>query len=114
MCCLISVGSHSWPLSFVTLALELRATPRAVQAIAGHATLYLTMGVYARVTDRSKQQAIGAAGRSSLVAGRKQTEQMPACTSIHRVAASTIPHVPRCHVNRTGSTRLAVPADPAQ
>ncbi len=40
--------------------LEHGATPRAVQEIVGHSTLNLTMGVYARVTDRSKQQAIGA------------------------------------------------------
>jgi hypothetical protein len=47
-------------VSFVTLALEHGATPRAVQEIVGHSTLNLTMRVYARVTDRSKQQAIRA------------------------------------------------------
>jgi integrase len=55
-----SVDLHALRVSFVTLALEHGATPRAVQEIVGHSTLNLTMGVYARVTDRSKQQAIGA------------------------------------------------------
>lgn len=54
-----SVDLHALRVSFVTLALEHGATPRAVQEIVGHSTLNLTMGVYARVTDRSKQQAIG-------------------------------------------------------
>ena len=47
-------------VSFVTLALEHGATPKAVQAIVGHATLDLTMNVYARVTEHGKRQAIGA------------------------------------------------------
>ncbi|MHB8974278.1 MAG: tyrosine-type recombinase/integrase [Pirellulaceae bacterium] len=55
-----SVDLHALRVSFVTLALEHGATPRAVQEIVGHATLNLTMRIYARVTDRSKQQAVGA------------------------------------------------------
>jgi hypothetical protein len=53
------VDLHALRVSFVTLALEHGATPRAVQEIVGHATLNLTMGVYARVTDASKRQAVG-------------------------------------------------------
>jgi hypothetical protein len=42
------------------LALEGGANPKAVQAILGHSTLALTMGVYARATDRAKRDAISA------------------------------------------------------
>jgi integrase len=51
---------HSLRVSFTTLALEGGANPKAVQAILGHSTLALTMGIYARATDRAKREAIGA------------------------------------------------------
>ncbi len=53
-----AVDIHSLRVSFTTLALEGGASPKAVQAILGHSTLALTMGVYARATDRAKRQAI--------------------------------------------------------
>ena len=55
-----SVDIHSLRVSFTTLALENGASPKAVQAILGHSTLALTMGVYAKATDRAKRAAIGA------------------------------------------------------
>jgi integrase len=54
-----SVDIHSLRVTFTTLALEHGASPKAVQAILGHSTLALTMGVYARATERSKRDAIG-------------------------------------------------------
>jgi integrase len=53
-----SVDLHALRVTFVTLALEHGATPRAVQEIVGHSTLNLTMGVYARVHDTSKRHAV--------------------------------------------------------
>jgi integrase len=53
-----AVDIHSLRVSFTTLALEGGASPKAVQAILGHSTLALTMGVYARATDRAKRQVI--------------------------------------------------------
>jgi integrase len=55
-----SVDIHSLRVTFTTLALEGGASPKAVQAILGHSTLALTMGVYARATDRSKRDAVAA------------------------------------------------------
>lgn len=55
-----SVDIHSLRVSFTTLALQGGANPKDVQAILGHCTLALTMGVYARVTDCGKRDAIGA------------------------------------------------------
>lgn len=55
-----TVDIHSLRVTFATLAIEGGAHPKAVQAILGHATLDLTMGVYTRATERSKREAIGA------------------------------------------------------
>ncbi|HWA98248.1 MAG TPA: site-specific integrase, partial [Pirellulales bacterium] len=55
-----SIDIHSLRVSFATLSLEHGANPKAVQAILGHSTLALTMSVYARATERSKREAIGA------------------------------------------------------
>ncbi|HUE71012.1 MAG TPA: site-specific integrase [Pirellulaceae bacterium] len=55
-----SVDLHSLRVTFTTLTIDGGANPRAVQAILGHSTLALTMGVYAKVTERSKRDAIGA------------------------------------------------------
>jgi integrase len=53
-----SVDIHSLRVSFTTLALEHGANPKAIQAILGHSTLGLTMGVYARASEKSKRDAI--------------------------------------------------------
>jgi hypothetical protein len=42
------------------LSLEGGASPKAVQTILGHATLDMTMRVYAKATDRSMRDAINA------------------------------------------------------
>ncbi|MHB1036212.1 MAG: tyrosine-type recombinase/integrase [Pirellulales bacterium] len=55
-----TVDIHSLRVTFCTLALENGANPRDVQAILGHATLAMTMSVYAKATDQSKRAAIGA------------------------------------------------------
>jgi integrase len=55
-----SVDLHSLRVTFTTLALENGANPKAVQKILGHSTLAMTMGVYARGTDKSKREAINA------------------------------------------------------
>ncbi len=55
-----SVDIHSLRVTFTTLALENGAPPKAVQAILGHSTLALTMGVYAKATDRAKRAAVSA------------------------------------------------------
>lgn len=54
-----SVDIHSLRVTFTTLSLEHGASPKAIQTILGHSTLALTMGVYARATDRTKREAIG-------------------------------------------------------
>ena len=53
-----SVDLHSLRVTFTTLALEHGASPKAIQEILGHSTLSMTMGVYARATERSKREAI--------------------------------------------------------
>jgi integrase len=55
-----SVDLHSLRVTFTTLSLEGGASPKAVQAILGHATLDMTMRVYAKATDRSMRDAINA------------------------------------------------------
>ena len=54
-----SVDLHSLRVTFITLAIEHGASPKAIQDIVGHSTLAMTMNVYAKTTDRSKRQAIG-------------------------------------------------------
>lgn len=53
-----TVDIHALRVSFTTLTLENGASPKAIQAILGHSTLALTMGVYARATDRAKREAV--------------------------------------------------------
>jgi len=55
-----AVDLHSLRVSFATLALENGASPKAVQAILGHATLGMTMNVYAKGTEQAKWDAITA------------------------------------------------------
>ena len=55
-----SVDLHSLRVTFTTLSLEGGASPKAVQTILGHATLDMTMRVYAKATDRSMRHAINA------------------------------------------------------
>ncbi len=54
-----SVDIHSLRVTFTTLSLEHGANPKAIQAILGHSTLAMTMGVYAKATGRAKRDAIG-------------------------------------------------------
>jgi integrase len=55
-----AVDIHSLRVTFTTLSLEHGANPRAVQGILGHSTLAMTMGVYAKATERSKRAAVDA------------------------------------------------------
>ena len=55
-----SVDLHSLRGTFTTLTIENGANPKAVQSILGHSTLAMTMGVYAKATERSKRDAIAA------------------------------------------------------
>jgi integrase len=55
-----SVDLHSLRVTFTTLSLEGGASPKAVQTILGHATLDMTMRVYAKATDRSMRDAVNA------------------------------------------------------
>ncbi len=55
-----TVDIHSLRVTFTTLALENGASPKAIQAILGRATLAMTMGVYAKATERAKRDAISA------------------------------------------------------
>lgn len=55
-----SVDIHSLRASFTTIAIDNGASPKAIQAILGHSTLGLTMGVYAKATERAKRDAIAA------------------------------------------------------
>jgi integrase len=55
-----SIDLHSLRVTFTTLSLEGGASPKAVQTILGHATLDMTMRVYAKATDRSMRDAINA------------------------------------------------------
>lgn len=45
-------------VTFTTLTLENGAIPKAIQAMLGHSTLALTMGVYAKATEKAKRDAI--------------------------------------------------------
>lgn len=54
-----SVDLHSLRVTFTTLTLEHGASPKAIQAILGHSTLALTMGTYAKATERAKRDAVG-------------------------------------------------------
>ena len=55
-----AVDIHSLRGTFATLAIDNGASPKAVQSILGHATLEMTMKVYAKATERSKRDAISA------------------------------------------------------
>jgi integrase len=55
-----AVDLHSLRVTFTTLSLEGGASPKAVQTILGHATLDMTMRVYAKATDRSMREAVNA------------------------------------------------------
>ena len=50
------------------MTLENGASPKAIQAILGHSTLAMTMGVYAKATDRGKRDAVGALPFASMSA----------------------------------------------
>ncbi|MHB1034910.1 MAG: tyrosine-type recombinase/integrase [Pirellulales bacterium] len=90
-----SVDIHSLRVSFTTIALENGANPRDVQAILGHATLAMTMGVYAKATDNTKRAAIGVLPFASVTSPghvlpmRKDTKQIAAQTpSAHKARTS--------------------------
>jgi integrase len=55
-----SIDLHALRGTFATLAIENGASPKAVQTILGHSTLALTMGVYAKATERAKREAVAA------------------------------------------------------
>lgn len=55
-----SIDLHSLRVTFTTLALENGASPKAVQSILGHSTLAMTMGVYAKATEKAKRDAVSA------------------------------------------------------
>jgi integrase len=55
-----TVDIHSLRVTFTTLSIDHGASPKAVQAILGHATLAMTMGVYAKATERAKREAVSA------------------------------------------------------
>jgi len=65
-----SVDIHSLRVSFTTISLEHGAKPKAIQAILGHATLDLTMGIYARANDNAKRDAIGSLPYSRVGTGK--------------------------------------------
>ena len=46
------------PPGVTTLAIDNGASPKAIQAILGHSTLAMTMGIYAKATDRGKREAV--------------------------------------------------------
>ena len=52
-----AVDIYSLRVTSTTLSLEHGANPKAVEAILGHATLVMTMSVYAEATERSKREA---------------------------------------------------------
>ncbi|MFO0949506.1 MAG: site-specific integrase [Planctomycetota bacterium] len=54
------VDLHSLRVTFTTLSIDHGASPRAVQSILGHSSLNLTMSIYAKATERSKRDAVGA------------------------------------------------------
>jgi hypothetical protein len=55
-----SVDLHSLRVTFTAPSLEGGAGPKAVPMILGHATLDMTMRVYAKATDRSMRDAVNA------------------------------------------------------
>jgi integrase len=55
-----AVDLHSLRVTFTTLCLEGGASPKAVQTILGHATLDMTMRVYAKATNMSMRDAVNA------------------------------------------------------
>ncbi len=55
-----SVDVHSIRGTFVSLAIENGGSPKAVQEIIGHASLAMTMCVYAKAADHAKRQAVAA------------------------------------------------------
>jgi integrase len=55
-----TVDLHSLRVSSTTLMLEPGASPKAVQMILGHAILRMTMGIYAKATERGKRDAVAA------------------------------------------------------
>lgn len=53
-----SIDIHALRGTYVTVALDHGANPKAVQATVGHSTLNMTMNVYAKTSDRSKREAL--------------------------------------------------------
>lgn len=80
-----AVDIHSLRVSFATLALENGASPKAVQAILGHATLTMTMNVYAKATERAKREAIG----SLPFAASSAPDHVLAVQKAHALSAQT-------------------------
>lgn len=92
-----SVDIHSLRGSFATLAIDGGASPKAIQAILGHATLDMTMRIYAKATENAKRQAVSALPFASasnpahvITMDEKRTEsrtQAPAATQHEAVQA---------------------------
>lgn len=55
-----SVDIHSLRVSFTTISISNGANPGDVQAILGHKTMRMTMGIYNKATRRGKRRAIAA------------------------------------------------------
>jgi integrase len=55
-----SVDIHALRNTFISLAIDGKANPKAVQLIVGHKKLDMTMQVYCKANDRSKREAINA------------------------------------------------------
>jgi integrase len=63
-----SVDLHSLRVTFITLSIEHGGSPKAVQAIVGHRSLVMTMGIYAKATDKAKREAVGVLPFASVTA----------------------------------------------
>lgn len=82
------VDLHSLRVSCATFMLEGGANPRAVQAILGHSTLQMTMGIYAKATEYAKRDAVNALPFATsstpnhvlpVLAGRKMATRVKTC-----------------------------------
>ena len=72
---------HALRGSFITIAIDNGASPKAIQDIVGHATLDMTMNVYAKSTDRSKRDAIGKLPFATMSEPEHIVKMPEACTN---------------------------------
>jgi integrase len=59
------VDVHSLRRTFATEAIDRGSNPKVVQELLGHATLHLTMSIYAKARPEAKQQAVAGLGYAS-------------------------------------------------